>query len=299
MSNRSAVSNDTPTGLSSDHLLRRARAVTLRSRLAVVVALATAAIALVSLGASSASALTEVYLNNPTSVSFTEESACFFVVATLECPRGWNKGDVLAAGESNPGLYLPLQATYTEAAKISDSWYPNGGLSGHMSFYAYDPPIGATIVECSGDVPGFSCSVVDELYAYFHQDEGSSSQLLGGSPSADATFWSGLAPVKGAGVALVPVASYSTQRQGQVRELVVLRTKRGVVIGHGEQTVQFGQRAQIAVRLTRGVARMIAAGRNIKVEASVTHADGTEGAGETTSVMLTKLTPAIAHLIHP
>lgn len=298
MGNRSAASNHATTGLESAPVRPRARASAVRSRIALILALATITIALSGFGASSASALTQVYLNNPTSVSFTEESACYFVVATLECPGGWNRGDVLAAGRSNPGLYLPLQATYTDAASISDSWYPSGGLSGHMAFSAYDPPVGPTIVECSGDVPGFSCSVVDELFAYFHQDDGSSSQLLGASPSADAGFWSGLAPVRGGGVALVPVASYSTPPHGSVRELVVLRTKRGTVIGHGVRTVQFGQRARIEVQLTRGVARMIARGKTIKVEASVTHADGTEGTGVTTSIMLAKLTPALGRVIH-
>ncbi|HTQ67503.1 MAG TPA: hypothetical protein VMI13_02310 [Solirubrobacteraceae bacterium] len=249
------------------------------------------------IGSSTASGLTSVYLNNPTSVSFTQESLCLFTVGTVPCPIGWKEGEVLAAGRSNPGLYLPLQSTPLEAAKIHTEWAPNGGLGGEMTFWAIDSPLAPTIVKCYGNVPGFSCSVVDELFAYLHQDDGS-SQLLGASPSADARFWSGLAPVRGGGVALVPVASYSARAQGKVRERVTLRTKHGSVIGSAQQTLRFGQRAQVEVRLTRGAARTIEAGKRIKVEASVAHADKTEGTGQTTTLTLTKLTPALAKLMH-
>jgi len=267
-------------------------------RIALLAALAGAAIALAGLGASSASALTNVYLNNPTSVSFTEESLCLFVVGTVPCPEGWKNGDVLRAGESNPGLRLPLQTTVIEAAKIHDKWAPNGGLSGDMEFFADDAPFGETIVECWGNVPGISCSVVDHLFAYLHQDDGSSSQLLGAAPSAEARFWSGTVAVKSGGLALVPVATYSSSSQGSARERVVLHTKRGVIVGSGEKTIQFGHRADVGVRLTKGVAKMIAHGERIDIEASVEHADGTEGTGETTTVVLTKLTPALERLIY-
>ena len=77
--------------------------------------------------------------------------------------------------------------------------------------------------------------------------------------------------------ALVPVATYSTRRRGTVREHVVLRSSGGRFIGRGEKTMRFGQKANIGVRVTSGVARKVACGTSIKVQASVTHADGTVG----------------------
>jgi hypothetical protein len=279
------------------HVRRRARGGTLRSRIALVLALSATTVALCGLGASNASAVEQLFLNNPTSVSFTQEDLCLFVVGTIPCPSGWNKGEVLPAGKSNPGLYLPLQTTVIEEAKIHAEWVPNGGLSGAMQYLAIDGPFGEALVECYGNVPGFSCSIVDHKFAYFHQDDGAPSGLLGASPSADARFWSGTIVVKGNGVALVPVDSYSTQPQGSVRERVTLHTKRGVVVGTGEKTLQFGRKADVGVKLTRGVAKLIAHGERIDIEASVQHADGTEGTGETTTMVLTKLTPALEKVI--
>jgi hypothetical protein len=247
------------------------------------------ALVLTGFVASSASALTEVWLNNQTSVPFTEESLCITVDEISPCPEDWREGFVLSAGQSNPGIELDLQVVGAVPAHLQDSWSP-GGLPGNLKFEAIDPVFGPTAVECwSEEMPGFSCSVVHGLFAYIQRST-SSTELLGAVPSADARFWSGVAPVGKGGTALVPVASYSGQRGGKVRERVVLRGGAGKVIGSGEKTVQFGRRTSIGVHLTAGVARMVARGEDITVRASVTHADATEGTGQATTLALTKLT---------
>ncbi len=274
-----------------------------------IVALVIVALALSGISASSASAYDVVWLNNATSVPFTEGSFCVLVgaVSCAEFPD-WQEGAVLAAGRSNPGISLVLQVTGAAPASFKDTWYPPSGISGHFEFYAIDPPIGPAFVQCSGDVPGFDCAVADKLYAYLQQIGSSSPEGLIGSPSpkrngssppVEARFWSGLVPVSHSGTALVPVASYSTRRRGAVRERVILRSVSGEVIGRGEKTVRFGTRTNIAVRLARGVARTVAGGSSVKVRASVTNADGTVGKGQAVNALvLTKLTPALRPLLH-
>lgn len=83
-----------------------------------------------------------------------------------------------------------------------------------------------------------------------------------------------------------------------MHERVVLRSSSDRVIGHGEKTMQFNQRANIEVRLTSAVARKIARRKSIEVRASVANADGTAGKGQTTTLALTKLTPALRPLLH-
>jgi len=284
----------------------RAAFLWVRLRFAVLVIVA---IALGGIGASSASAYDVVWLNNSTSVPFTEGSFCVLVgaVSCAEFPA-WQEGAVLAAGQSNPGISLVLQVTGVTPSAFKDTWFPPSGISGHFEFDAVDPPIGPAFVQCSGDVPGFDCAVADKLYAYFEQIGSSSPEGLIGSPSpqrngssspVEARFWSGLAPVSHGGIALVPVASYSTRRRGTVRERVILRSGSGRVLGRGKKTIRFGTRASIEVRLARGVSRTVASGSSIDVRASVTHADGTVGKGQTTNALvLTRLTPALRPLLH-
>jgi hypothetical protein len=149
----------------------------------------------------------------------------------------------LAADQANPGIWAILQVTGATPASFTITCYPSGS-SNYFQVLAVDPPIGPAFVQCSGSMPGFSCSVVDSLFAYLQQD--GSSWLLGGSSSpVEARFWSGLAPVSRGGIALVPVATYSTRRRSTVRERVVLRSSGGRVIGRGEETMRFGQTANI------------------------------------------------------
>lgn len=285
----------------------RAAALSVRSRIATLVI---TAIALSGISASSASAYDVVWLNNSTSVPFTEGSFCVLVgsVSCAEFPE-WQEGAVLQAGRANPGISLILQVTGVAPSSFKDTWYPPSGTSGYFEYNAVDPPIGPAFVQCSGDVPGFDCAVADKLYAYFQQVGSSSTEGLIGSPSpkrnnsssspVEARFWSGLAPVSRSGIALVPVASYSTRRRGTVRERVTLRSASGRVIGRGEKTVRFATRANIEVRLAPGVARAVASGGSVKVRASVTHADGTVGKGQATNgLVLTRLTPALRPLLH-
>lgn len=270
----------------------------LSARLRIAVAVALAVTALCGMTVSSASAYDEVWLNNETSVPFTEGSLCILVgsVSCLDFPE-WEEGAVLAAGKSNPGIHLLLNVV-TSSIDFQDTWEPSG-VSGHFKFIAIDPVIGAAYVECygEGNVSGFSCSVVDKLYAYLHQDSGASSTLLGAQPSADVTFWSGLAPVNPKGVALLPVANYSSQGQGKVRERVVLRSN-SREIAHAETTLRFGERAEVEVKLPPSVAKLIARGKTLDVQAAVAHADGSEGTGQSTTLALTKLTAAEKKLLH-
>jgi hypothetical protein len=180
------------------------------------------------------------------------------------------------------------------------TWYPSG-LSGHFTFVATDPPLSPAFVQCYGNVPGFACSVVHQLFAYLQTTGSASSGLLGSSSSpVAARFWSSLAPVSSSGVALLPVASYSARQRGTVRERVVLRSMSGAIIGRGEKAVQFGARANIRVQLTPRVARTVARGKGIKVRASVALVSGTAGAGQTTdALVLTRLTPSLRPLLHP
>lgn len=262
-----------------------------------VATLAIFAIALSGIGASSALALDFVWLNNQTSVPFTQESLCLFV-DYLECPAEWKEGAVLAAGQSNPGISLVLQVVGVTPAHVTTTWYPSG-ISGHFTFTATDPALSPAFVQCYGDVPGFTCTVVHQLFAYLQTTGSASSGLLGSSSSpVEARFWSGLAPVSRGGIALVPVASYSTRQHGTARERVVLRSASGEVIGRGEKAVHFGARANIQVQLTPRVARAVARGASIKVRASVTHADKTAGTGQAAnSLVLTRLTPTLGHLL--
>jgi hypothetical protein len=237
--------------------------------------------------ASSASATDEVWINNPTSTPFTEESLCV-LVGVEPCPAGWRQGAILAAGRSNPGLELSVRVTATFEVKFTDEWHPSGA-SGNFHFQVIDPVVGPVNVQCWGDVPGYSCSVSDGLYAYFHQS--GSSTGLGATQSVEALFAGGVATVSRSGIASVPVESYGTQQHGSVRERVVLRSKGGAVIGSGEQLLRFGQKTDIEVKLSRSVAHMVAAGKSPKVQASVTHANGTKGTGQTTTISLTRLAP--------
>jgi len=267
-------------------------------RLALALVLAIAVAGLCGTTASSASAYDEVWLNNATSVRFTEGSLCL-LVGSLSCSNfpEWEEGSVLAAGKSNPGIRLILQVV-TSPIYFYDTWEP-AGVSGHFKFIAVDPVLGPAYVECygEGDVSGFSCSVADKLYAYLHQDSGVSAGLLGAQPSADATFWSGVAPVNRKGIALVPVASYSRSKQGKVRERVVLRSS-SREIAHAETTLQYGQRAEVEVKLPPSIARLVAGGKSLDVQAAVAHADGTEGTGQSTTLTLTKLTAAEKTRLH-
>ncbi len=282
---------------------RRVGVVSHRFRIAAVVMLATVTTALAGIGAPSASADTEVWLNNSTSIPFTEGSLCI-LVGSLSCSLfpEWEKGAVLGAGKSNPGIRLLLQVTGPSAVKFTDTWYPSG-TSGYITFSAIDPAIGPTFVECWGNVPGVSCPVADKLYAYLEQDSSSSSELLGSSPgqsgrsSVDARFRAGVAFVGRRGVAAVPIASYSTKRRGAVRERVVLRSSMGRVLGSGEETVRLGAKGNVEVRLTPRTARPIAGGDDVTVRASVTNADGTAGSGQTTSLTLTSTTSALGRLL--
>ena len=91
-----------------------------------------------------------------------------------------------------------------------------------------------------------------------------------------------MAKVNPHGVALVSIEAYSRLAHGSVRERVVLHGSKGKEIGHGETTVPFGQRAEIAVPLPSKFAKHVAHGKTgLEVQAAVEHADATAGnAGE-------------------
>ena len=276
----------------------RVAVVSVRVRIAAVAVLA---IALGGISASSASAYDEVWLNNQTNVAFTQHSLCILVGA-LQCSEedggAWLEGAVLAAGQVNPGISAILQLTGPTPVSFTTTWYPSGS-SNYFQVTGVDPPLSPAYITCTGSVPGFDCAVADELYAYLEQDGSSSSLGKGKSSPVEARFWSGLAPVSRVGIASVPVATYSTRRRGTVRELVVLHSNSGTIIGRGEKTMRLGQKAYIEVRLTSGVARKIASGTSVEIHASVAHADGTVGEGQATTMVLTKLTPALRRLLHP
>lgn len=261
--------------------------VSLRRRIAMIVTVAAAVAALAGITASSSSAFDEAWLNNDSNANLTEGSLCI-LVGSIACPSEWLEGAVLKAGKANPGIMLPLQVV-TDSVSFSDKWEPSG-VSGVIRFYAFDPVLTPAYVECygEGNVGGLSCSVVDHLFAYIHGDSGSTSGLLGSTPSADVAFASGAAKVNGHGIAMVSIASYSRLQHGSARERVVLHGSKGKELGHGEKTVQFGQRAEIAVPLPAKFARTVVhAKRGLEVQASVEHADSTQGTGETTKIVLT------------
>jgi hypothetical protein len=198
----------------------------------------------------------------------------------------------LAAHQSNPGIsYVCSVECY-----VPYDWSPEGEYGfQYFAWIAHDPAIGSAWLQCYGSVAGFDCYVTG-LAAYIEQTNSASSERNGQSP-VEARFWSGLAPVNHSGFALVPVASYSSRQHGTVRELVVLRSKTGAVIGRGAKTMRFDTRTNIDVRLTPSVARTVAGGKSITVRASVTNAHGTVGTGQTTNVLtLTKLTSALGGL---
>jgi hypothetical protein len=263
-----------------------------------VAALAVAVVMVGGIGASNASAFDEVWLNNASNVPFTQESYCILVGA-VTCPQednsAWVRGAVLAAGKQNPGIFAILQVVpeFLDPT-LTTTWYPSGS-GNYFTFYAEDPAIGPVIVQCYGNVPGFSCGVVGGLYAYISQT--GSASATGPAPVL-ARFWSGVAPVTRGGIALVPVASYSLRRHGAARERVVLSGPKGV-IATGEKTVRFGTRTEIEVRLPSGIVRALARVESVDVRASVKHADGTVGTGQTTRrLLLTTLTPALKRVLH-
>lgn len=266
---------------------QRVGAVSLRRRIALLVTVAMAVGAIAGIAAASSSAYDEAWLNNDSNTNLTEGSLCI-LVGSLACPSEWSEGAVLKAGRANPGIMLPLQVV-TSGVNFSDKWEPSG-VSGVIRFYAYDPVVGAAFVECygEGNVGGLSCSVVDHLYAYIHGDSGATSGLIGSTPSADVGFVSGVAKVSRRGVAMVSIESYSRLQHGSVRERVVLHGSKGRELGHGEKTVQFGQRAEIAIPLPANIAKTVAhAKKGLEVQASVEHADATHGTGEATKIVLT------------
>ncbi len=264
-------------------------AVSLRRRIAVMVTVAVVVSAAVAgITASSSSAFDEVWLNNESNANFTEGSLCILVgsVSCSDFPE-WEEGSVLKAGQANPGIELLLNVV-TSPIDFTDKW-ETSGVSGVIKFVATDPVIGPANVECygEGNVGGFSCSVADHLYAYIHGDTGATSGLIGSSPSADVGFASGVAKLSRRGVAMVSIESYSRLGHGSVRERVVLHGSKGRELGHGEKTVQFGQRTEIAVPLPSDIAKTVAhAKKGLEVQASVEHADATQGTGETTKVVL-------------
>lgn len=265
---------------------QRVWAVSLRRRIALLVAVALAVGAIAAITASSSSAYDEAWLNNESSTNLTEGSLCI-LVGPLACPREWSEGAVLKAGQANPGIMLPLQVV-TSGVNFSDKWEPSG-VSGVIRFYAYDPVVGPAFVECygEGNVGGLSCSVVDHLYAYIHGDSGATTGLIGSSPSADVGFAAGVAKVNRHGVAMVSIEAYSRLAHGSVRERVVLHGSKGKELGHGEKTVPFGQASQISVPLPSKFAKTVAhAKKGLEVQASVEHADATHGAGATTKIVL-------------
>jgi hypothetical protein len=259
-----------------------------------VAALSITAIALSGLGASTASASDTFWLNNSTGTSFTQRLDCS---SEPVCPSAWQQGALLAAGQSNPGISVTLGA----GSDFDTNWTTSGGVhQGDFVVAAVDPVFKSAYLNCYGSVRGFDCYVTG-LNAYFQQ---TGSALPGrgrhGQAPVAARFWSSLAPVGRSGIAFVPVASYSTRRRGAVRERVVLRSPKGAVIGRGEKTVRFNTRTNIDVRLTPTVARTIASGKTVNIRASVTHADGTKGTGQTTKALtLTKLTPGLRGLLLP
>lgn len=153
----------------------RVAVVSVRVRIAAV---AIFAIALSGVGASSAAAYDEVWLNNQTNVPFTQGSLCLFV-GSVPCATedggAWMEGSVLAANQANPGINAILQVTGATPASFTTTWSPSGS-SNHFTFVAVDPPIGPAFVQCNGSVPGYNCSVVRGLFGYLQQD-GSSSSL--------------------------------------------------------------------------------------------------------------------------
>ena len=62
--------------------------------------------------------------------------------------------------------------------------------------------------------------------------------------------------------------------------------------------MRFNQQANIKVRLTSGVARKVASSPSLKVHASVKGANPNSGTGQATTLILTKLTPALGGLLH-
>ncbi len=273
--------------------------VSTRSRAVVVVSATIAGMMLSATVATSAWSLEWVYLNNGTNEALTEESPCI-LVGDLTCPGEWSEGAVLKAHQENPGIRLPLQISVgpddADGIHFEDTWGPR--RPGHFEFVAIDPvDTSAFIEKCEGDVTGWSCSIVNERFAYIHEYASASGGLLGASPSVEAHFAAGLAPVRSGGTALLPVAASSTATHGSIHEHVVLKTKSGKVIGGGKGTVSFGHRTDIDVRLAAGIARTIAGGHVVHARASVKIIGGVKGSGQTTTIELAKLTSALGHVL--
>jgi hypothetical protein len=192
---------------------------------------------------------------------------------------------------------------------------PTQGYVCCLSFQADDPAIGsASFDQCGGqgaqfetsqfeyyDTPGtpieqFMTFEVDGLTCTADWIPGVSAST---PPPASTTrsratraavarhtrFVGGLAKVID-GVALVPVQSFGRDAGATVRDRVVLRSKRAVV-GTGEATLVVAAKSRrIRVKVAKSVLAKLRVGHELRVSASVSHADGSAGTGDTTARLL-------------
>lgn len=177
----------------------------------------------------------------------------------------------------------------------------NGGSVGAFGFGAFDPAVGSSSLSCQANgseweegnyytpIESFMTIEADGHSCTIAWLPGARPSGLARVPLASMGWHSrltdSLAPVS-SGRAKVSVQLFGKGRRA-VRDRVTLRTRSGRPIGQAEGTSKLGARAHaIAVPLAPFARERLAEKRELIVRASLTHADGTPGSGDTTKWLL-------------
>lgn len=290
------------------------------ARLAGVAAVA--AIAVVMAASPAARAEDAFYFNNDTGMAFTPndqdgiDGNCWLGATGLFIPgptgavNGSIRSDVGPFDQcssmwgSNLGYDQQYIGSYTQQQTGGQVYLWYGGI-GAFGFSAYDPALGSATVACASNGTGWETgNGFTPIEAYMTSEADGTTCTVDWLPGVDGAsagaraaantstashtrFVDSLAEVWD-GRAHPRVQTFGTRRVS-VRDAVVLRTRGGKVIGRGTKTLRVGDEPQtVAVTLSRSARKVLAKGRELTVRASIEHARGAQGTGDTTAQLVVR-----------